>query len=101
MLAWIALNSPMKPNDIDVQSLAAMNRSVGSQIAIYQVLQESLSRLREELASERKQLEIDRELLRNEESRLDLQKWAAQRDFIKDCLGYQKVNLLKIQQKLR
>ncbi len=97
MLAWIALNSPTKPNDIDIQSLAAMNRSVGSQIAIYQVLQESLGKLREELASERKQLEIDRELLRNEESQLNLQKWTAQRHFIQDCLRYQKVNLLKIQ----
>lgn len=61
-------------------------------MAIYKVLQESLSKLQEELAIERKQLETDREVLRNEENQLDLQKWAAQRQFIKDCLDYQKVN---------
>ena len=37
-LAWINLKSPMKPNDIDVQSLAALNKSAGSQVAIYEVL---------------------------------------------------------------
>lgn len=91
-LAWIALKSPTNPGDIDIQSLAALNKSADSQMAIYKVLQESLSKLQEELAIERKQLETDREVLRNEENQLDLQKWAAQRQFIKDCLDYQKVN---------
>ena len=85
----------MKPNDIDVQSLAALNKSAGSQVAIYEVLQESLSKIREELANERKQLESDRELLRNEEKQLSLQRWAAQRQFIKECLEYQKVRSCK------
>ena len=82
-LAWIALKSPMKPNDIDIQSLAALNKSAGSQTAIYEALQESLSKLCEELDTEKKQLEVDRELLRNEANQLDLQKWAAQRQFVK------------------
>ena len=90
-LAWIALKSPMKPTDIDIQSLAALNKSAGSQTAIYEALQESLSKLREELDTEKKQLEVDRELLRNEANQLDLQKWAAQRQFVKECLEYKKV----------
>ena len=95
ILAGIALKSPMTPNDIDVQSLAAMNKSAGNQIAMYQVLQESLSKLQEELAIERKQLEADRELLRNIANQLDLQKWAAQRQYIKDCLDFQNVSSAK------
>ena len=91
-LTWIALKSPMNPNDIDIQSLAAMNKSAGIQMATYEVLQESLSKLREELANERKQLETDRELLRNEANQLDLQKWTARRQFIKDCLDYHEVS---------
>ena len=91
-LAWIALKSPMNPNDIDIQSLAAMNKSAGIQMAAYEVLRESLSKLREELASERKQLETDRELLRNEANQLDLQIWTARRQFIKDCLDYHEVS---------
>ena len=91
VLAWLNLKSSMKPNGIEIQSLAAMNRSFGSQNAIYEVLQESLSKLREELANERKQLEADQESLRNEVDQLQLQKWTAQRQFIKDCLEYQKV----------
>ena len=90
-LAWIALQSPMKPNNVDIQSLAALNKSAGSQSAIYEALQESLDKLREELDTEKKQLEIDRELLRNEANQLDLQKWAARRQFVKECLEYQKV----------
>ena len=96
ILAGIALKSPMTPNDIDVQSLAAMNKSAGNQIAMYQVLQESLSKLQQELAIERKQLEADRELLRNEANQLDLQKWAAQRQYIKDCLDFQNVSSAKV-----
>ena len=89
-LAWIALNSPMKPNDIDIQSLAALNKSASSQTAIYRALQENLSKLREELDTEKKQLEIDRELLRNEADQLDLHKWAARRQFVKECFEYKK-----------
>lgn len=91
-LAWIALKSPTNPDDIDIQSLATLNKSADSQMAIYKVLQESLSKLQEELAIERKQLETDREVLRNEANQLGLQRWAAQRQFIKDCLDYQKVS---------
>ena len=57
----------------------------------YRALQENLSKLREELDTEKKQLEIDRELLRNEADQLDLQKWAARRQFVKECLEYKKV----------
>lgn len=53
-LAWIALNLPMKPNNVDIQSLATLNRSAGSQNAIYEALQESLSKLRPELDTEKK-----------------------------------------------
>lgn len=94
-LAWISLKAASKPTDLDIESLAAMNRTADGQTAVYDVLQESLNKLREELANERKQLEIDRELLRNEEHQLSLQKWAAQRQFIKDCIEYQKVNDVK------
>ena len=91
-LTWIAVKSPMNPNDIDIQSLAAMNKSAGIQMATYEMLQESLGKLREEIANERKQLETDRELLRNEANQLDLQKWTARRQFIKDCLDYHEVS---------
>lgn len=37
-LAWIALKSPTNPDDIDIQSLAALNKSADSQMAIYKVL---------------------------------------------------------------
>ena len=95
-LAWLNLRSESKPKAIDVQSLAALNRSADSQSAMYEVLQESLGKLQKDLASERQQLEIDRELLRNEVAQLDLQKWTAQRQFIKDCLEYQKVKVCQV-----
>lgn len=90
-LAWISLKAPTKPTELDIQSLAAMNRTADGQTAVHDVLQESLNKIQEELANERKQLQIDRELLRNEEHQLGLQAWAAQRQFIKDCIEYQKV----------
>lgn len=92
-LAWITLKTPSKATDLDIQSLAAMNKTADEQTAVYEVLRESLDKLREELANERKQLQIDRELLRNEAHQLDLQKYAAQRQYIKDCLEFQKVSL--------
>ena len=95
-LAAIALKSPTNPDRIDIQSLAAMNRSVDSQVASNKLHLQSLTEIQEELAIERKQLETEREMLRHEVNLLDLQRWVAQRQFIKECLEYQKVGSLTV-----
>lgn len=95
-LAWITLKSPTNSNRIDLLSLAAMNKSADSQMASNKLHLQSLTKLQEELAIEKKQLETQREMLRHEVNLLDLQRWAAQRQFIKDCLEYQKVGSFKV-----
>ena len=101
VLAWKALNSPTNPNDIDIQLLAVMNRSVSSQIATYKVLQESLLKLQEEVANGRRQLQLERESLLRQKSHLDLERWTAQRQFIRDCLEFQEVSSCRVVDKKR
>ena len=96
-LAWLSLKAPTTPNSVEIQTLSAMNRTAMGQSAVHEVLQESLNEQRKQLANERKQLETDRESLINEKERLDLRKWAAQREFIRDCIDYQKVGLAEYQ----
>ena len=91
-IAWVALNSPSKPNNVETQSLAALNSSVITQAAINDALLESLRKAQESLNNERKQLLIDQELLGNEKKQFDLEKWAVQRQFIRDCFEYQMVS---------
>ena len=90
-LAWIALKSPGQPSWTDLQSLESMNRSASALTSIYRVLEENLSQLEAAIEDEKTRLETDRELLRNQKSQLRLQKWTAQRQFVKDCIEYQKV----------
>lgn len=94
-LTAITLKSPTNPDRIDIQSLAAMNKSADSQMASNELHLQSLTKLQEELAIEREQLETDREILRHEVMTFDIQKWFAQRQFIKDCLEYHKAGSFK------